>query len=133
MATNKVKPRAALGNNPLSQGIFSKTVEPLSSDAGEEIREEVTVEADHEARSSLSTKLKKEESRFLMDEFKEKVNLRLTVELNDWLDELLKKGKRQHGHKIAKEVWVQAALEFLGHFLWTGNRLIQRRAYKKLS
>ncbi len=52
------------------------------------------------------------DSRILNQEQKEKVNLRLSVELNDWLDDLLKKGKRQHGHKIAKEVWVQAALEF---------------------
>ena len=27
------------------------------------------------------------------------------------LDNLLKQGKRKHGQKIAKEVWVQAALE----------------------
>jgi hypothetical protein len=27
------------------------------------------------------------------------------------LNELLKKGKRQHGAKVPKEVWVQAALE----------------------
>jgi hypothetical protein len=37
--------------------------------------------------------------------------LRLPIELNDWLNELLKKGKRQHGAKVPKEVWVQAALE----------------------
>jgi hypothetical protein len=39
------------------------------------------------------------------------VNLRLPIELNDWLNELLKIGKRRHGSKIPKEVWVQAALE----------------------
>lgn len=39
------------------------------------------------------------------------MNLRLPIELNDWLNELLKKGKRQHGSKVPKEVWVQAALE----------------------
>lgn len=111
MATNKMKPRATLGNNPLSQGIFSKTVELVSSNVEKDMEEEATVKADSEERSP-STNLKKEESRFLTNELKEKVNLRLPVELNDWLDELLKKGKRQHGHKIAKEVWVQAALEF---------------------
>ena len=42
---------------------------------------------------------------------RESVNLRLPIELNDWLNDLLKKGKRQHGAKIPKEVWVQAALE----------------------
>lgn len=30
-----------------------------------------------------------------------------------WLNELLKQGKRRHGSKIPKEVWVQAALELL--------------------
>jgi hypothetical protein len=39
------------------------------------------------------------------------VNLRLPIELNDWLNDLLKKGKRKHGAKIPKEIWVQAALE----------------------
>jgi hypothetical protein len=39
------------------------------------------------------------------------VNLRLPIELNDWLNELLKVGKRRHGSKVPKEVWVQAALE----------------------
>lgn len=39
------------------------------------------------------------------------MNLRLPIDLNDWLNELLKKGKRRHGTKVPKEVWVQAALE----------------------
>ena len=39
------------------------------------------------------------------------MNLRLPLELNDWLNDLLKKGKRRHGSKIPKEIWVQAALE----------------------
>jgi hypothetical protein len=42
---------------------------------------------------------------------REAVNLRLPLELNDWLNELLKVGKRRHGSKIPKEVWLQAALE----------------------
>jgi hypothetical protein len=42
---------------------------------------------------------------------REAVNLRLPIELNDWLNELLKVGKRRHGSKIPKEVWLQAALE----------------------
>ncbi len=39
------------------------------------------------------------------------MNLRLPIEINDWLNDLLKQGKRKHGQKIPKEVWVQAALE----------------------
>jgi hypothetical protein len=41
----------------------------------------------------------------------DKVTLRIPIELNDWLDNLLKQGKRKHGQKIPKEIWVQAALE----------------------
>ena len=91
MGVNKDK-RIALGNNPLNQGIFSKT--------------EASEQTNQESRINFL------ESTFLNSSEKEKINLRLSVELNDWLDELLKKGKRKHGQKIPKEVWVQAALEF---------------------
>ncbi len=114
MAANKTKPKVALGNNPLSQGIFSKTVEsnvsPADTDEPVEVASIVETES-KEPKLQLAS-VDNQESRFLNNEQKEKVNLRLSVELNDWLDDLLKKGKRQHGHKIAKEVWVQAALEF---------------------
>ena len=114
MAANKAKPKVALGNNPLSQGIFSKTVESSVSPANTDETVEVAsiVEAESKEPKLQPIEPNNQESRFLSDEQKEKVNLRLSVELNDWLDDLLKKGKRQHGHKIAKEVWVQAALEF---------------------
>lgn len=116
MATKKGKSHSALGTNPLSQGIFSKTVElPESDDTLNTTHEAEIVMSTVEEKQELSSargKIKDQESRFLTNTEKEKVNLRLTVELNDWLDDLLKRGKRQHGHKIAKEVWVQAALEF---------------------
>jgi hypothetical protein len=113
MAANKAKPKVALGNNPLSQGIFSKTVESTvsSPDADETVEMASIVETGNQEPKLQVPEKNNQESRFLSDEQKEKVNLRLSVELNDWLDDLLKKGKRQHGHKIAKEVWVQAALE----------------------
>jgi len=114
MAANKAKPKVALGNNPLSQGIFSKTVESSVSPANTDETVEVAsiVEAESKEPKLQPASADNQDSRFLNEEQKEKVNLRLSVELNDWLDDLLKKGKRQHGHKIAKEVWVQAALEF---------------------
>jgi hypothetical protein len=113
MAANKAKPKVALGNNPLSQGIFSKTVESkVSADTDEIVEVASIVETGSQEPKLQPASANKLDSRFLNDEQKEKVNLRLSVELNDWLDDLLKKGKRQHGHKIAKEVWVQAALEF---------------------
>ena len=88
MALKKGKSPKTLGNNPLDKGIFSKTD---------------TLDA--------SPIIKNEESRFLEKGEREAVNLRLPLELNDWLNELLKIGKRRHGQKIPKEVWVQAALE----------------------
>ena len=113
MAANKAKPKVALGNNPLSQGIFSKTVDSkVSADTDEIVEVASIVETGSQEPKLQPASANNLDSRFLNDEQKEKVNLRLSVELNDWLDNLLKKGKRQHGHKIAKEVWVQAALEF---------------------
>ena len=113
MAANKAKPKVALGNNPLSQGIFSKTVESTVSptDTDETVEVASIVETGNQEPKLQPIEPNNQESRFLSDQQKEKVNLRLSVELNDWLDDLLKKGKRQHGHKIAKEIWVQAALE----------------------
>lgn len=113
MAANKAKPKVALGNNPLSQGIFSKTVESTvsSPDIDEAVEVASIVETESQEPKLEPADSNNQESRFLSNEQKEKVNLRLSVELNDWLDDLLKKGKRQHGHKIAKEIWVQAALE----------------------
>lgn len=113
MAANKAKPKVALGNNPLSQGIFSKTVESKVSADTNEIVEVASIDETESQEPKLqAASADIQDSRIKNEEQKEKVNLRLSVELNDWLDDLLKKGKRQHGHKIAKEVWVQAALEF---------------------
>lgn len=109
MATQK---RGALGNNPLNQGIFTKTVETETA-----IAPTTTIEPEATTPKTATIEIKQEsrkktkESRILIDNRTEKVNLRLSVKVNDWLDNLLKKGRRQHGHKIPKEVWVQAALE----------------------
>ncbi len=97
MAVSKNKSRSVLGDNPLSQGIFSKTQTKNPTQPPESKIQE--------------SKLKNQESRFLEKGEREAVNLRLPIELNDWLNELLKVGKRRHGSKIPKEVWVQAALE----------------------
>ncbi len=97
MAVSKKKQRPVLGGNPLNQGIFSKT----TSDKAEE---------SEEIKNQEST-IKNQESRFLKKAEREAVNLRLPIEINDWLNDLLKQGKRKHGQKIPKEVWVQAALE----------------------
>ena len=115
------KKKLGLGTNPLaaetsSKGIFQKTEEIPEN--GNQIPENGnqenyrTIEAlahttSHTAKSNPMTKME-----FLAeDQDLDKVTLRISIELNDWLDDLLKQGKRNHGQKIAKEVWVQAALE----------------------
>jgi hypothetical protein len=97
MAVSKKKQRAVLGGNPLNQGIFSKTTSDRAEES-EEIKNQDSI-------------IKNKESRFLKKAEREAVNLRLPIEINDWLNDLLKQGKRKHGQKIPKEVWVQAALE----------------------
>ena len=97
MAVSKSKSRSVLGDNPLSQGIFSKT--------------ETETPAQPPEPKNKEYRVKNKESIFLEKGEREAVNLRLPIELNDWLNELLKVGKRRHGSKVPKEVWVQAALE----------------------
>jgi len=106
MAVSKNKLRAVLGDNPLAQGIFSKTVTESSLSGSPTNNQE-------SKSNNQKYRLKNKESRFLDKGEKEAVNLRLPIELNDWLNDLLKQGKRRHGSKIPKEVWVQAALELL--------------------
>ena len=102
MASGK---RSALGNNPLNQGIFTKTEDKTEATQAPETIEKPSIQVKQESRK------KNKDSRFLKDSRDEKVNLRLSIKMNDWLDDLLKKGKRRHGQKIPKEIWVQAALE----------------------
>ena len=125
MAANNSKGRSALGGNPLSKGIFSKTeeIEPQPAQQTEiptslvEIQESIvnTQESLIKIKEPLiniqESTVDIQESRFLSKGKRESVNLRLPIELNDWLNDLLKKGKRKHGSKIPKEVWVQAAIE----------------------
>ena len=100
MAVSKKKARSALGNVPFNKGIFSKT-------------ELETSEKKNQESNNQESRLNNKESFFLNESEKEKVNFRIPIDLNDWLDDLVKQGKRRHGSKIPKEIWVQAALELL--------------------
>ncbi|HEY9601429.1 MAG TPA: hypothetical protein V6C85_07465 [Allocoleopsis sp.] len=104
MAVSKSKSRSVLGDNPLSQGIFSKTETETPAQPPEPKTQEARIK-------NKESRVNNQESRFLKRGEREAVNLRLPIELNDWLNELLKLGKRRHGSKVPKEVWVQAALE----------------------
>ena len=119
MSVNKKK--SSLGNNPLnpqSKGIFHKTensgAPPLGKPEQGNAHQEISQPSQKHQKSrnkKQESRIKSQESFFLKQAEREKVNLRLSIEVNDWLDDLVKKGKRLHGHKIPKEVWVQAALE----------------------
>lgn len=108
------KPKQALGENPLSKSIFTPTSNVAASEG----------ENQESRKKKEDSLIKKEESRFknletpsdhefLAESSREKVNFRLPIALNDWLDDLIKSGKRKHGQKIPKEIWVQAALELM--------------------
>ena len=112
MSVNKKK--SSLGNNPLnpqSKGIFHKTENSGATPLGKPEQGNVHQETSQPSQKFQESRVKNQESFFLKQVEREKVNLRLSIEVNDWLDDLVKKGKRIHGHKIPKEVWVQAALE----------------------
>ncbi|MBD2329684.1 hypothetical protein [Alkalinema sp. FACHB-956] len=122
------KRKSVLGTNPLAvapldKGIFQKTEtgnqtpeignqEDSQTASGEEI--ESGIQNPESRNQKLETRNWKPETGFLAESRElEKITLRLPIELNDWLDDLLKQGKRKHGQKIPKEVWVQAAIELL--------------------
>lgn len=133
-----VKKNKGLGSNPLSSGIFSKT--DSSEESSEVKSQESRVESEEskpkrtESRVKSQESRKKEpsqvhqdsrvkniesrvesvESRFLNREQAELrgTNVRLPIELIDWVDDLVKQGSRdKNKSRIPKEVWFQAALE----------------------
>ena len=43
----------------------------------------------------------------------DQVNVRIPADLNDWLNEIVRFTKREHGTKIPKEILMEVAVEFL--------------------
>ncbi|NJM47071.1 MAG: hypothetical protein HC860_13665 [Alkalinema sp. RU_4_3] len=120
MTTQKTtsKKKSGLGNNPLApatKGIFEKTAEnpeggnPIPENGKQQSPEATIAPA---GKQKTGSRKKKPEPGFLAEDQKlDKVTVRIPIELNDWLDDLLKQGKRKHGQKVPKEIWLQAALE----------------------
>ncbi|MCG5062238.1 MAG: hypothetical protein KA714_30795 [Limnoraphis sp. WC205] len=121
-----VKKSKGLGSNPLSSGIFSKTDSPeaektpvvKSKDStvkGQESKLQKDSESSQESTiNTQESRVKSIESRFLNREQAELkgTNVRLPIELIDWVDDLVKQGSRDKSKsRIPKEVWFQAALE----------------------
>ena len=116
------KRKSGLGNNPLAsaptaKGIFEKTESRIQNTESE--IDSIITQGEPDTLTMVSsqnveTVNQNPENGFLQtDRELDKVTLRIPIELNDWLDSLLKQGKRKHGQKIPKEIWFQAALELL--------------------
>ncbi len=90
MALEKKKNNSALGRDPLktnvSKGIFSKT------EIAHPSAEVVPTNKSEKDTDFQESRIENQESSFLKNLSREKVNLRLPIELNDWLDDLVKKG-----------------------------------------
>jgi hypothetical protein len=123
-----------LGNNPLGQGIFSKTTsyskasvspEPKSFDSNSvAIAQEQKPEARNQEPETGSQELEtinhklvprnhKPGTGFLSHSPKEKITLQISEPVNDWVDGLVRGSKKRTGQKIQKQIWVQAALELM--------------------
>jgi hypothetical protein len=113
-----IKRKSGLGNNPLAsvpttKGIFHKTETSIQNPENEGSSSIDQIESGIISKT-LETGNQNPENEFLQASRElDKITLRIPIELNDWLDSLLKQGKRRHGQKIPKEIWVQAALELL--------------------
>lgn len=115
--------RSGMGGNPLSQGLFSRTDADIEAKAPAVEKAEKIEEQPKQGEEKPSAKVaklesrkKKLENRFLEDIEdgpKESIGLQVTAEVNDWLDDVVKVGRRKHGRKIPKQVWIQAGVELL--------------------
>jgi hypothetical protein len=117
-----LKRKSGLGNNPLAsaptaKGIFHKTEPSIQNPENEPSLQipQGEKETPQAIASAIPESVNQNPENGLLQTGGEldKVTLRIPIELNDWLDSLLKQGKRKHGQKIPKEIWVQAALELL--------------------
>lgn len=103
--------KSPLGNNPLNQGIYTRTEEESRNQ-----KDDSGYQKADSGNQELESRKQQTETSFLKEPVeagREKVSLTLPPELNDWLDDLVKQGRRHHGQKIPKQIWVQAAIELL--------------------
>ena len=115
---NKAK---GLGNNPLSEGIFTKTEDSRVNSKDSRVNSKDSRVNSKDSRvnqvSSQETQHSEilgQESQFLSrrQEDLRGTNVRLPNTLIDWVDELVRKGSRsKEKSRIPKEIWFQAALE----------------------
>ena len=105
--------RDPLGNNPLSKGIFSRTDTTEDKPAKAE-PEVLPIQEESETRNQKpETRNHNLVSGFPSDRSRIKITVQLLEELNEWLDGLVKSSRKNHGHKIQKQIWIEAAIELL--------------------
>lgn len=111
MSNKQPTKRSGMGGNPLSRGLFVKTEEPSDRP---EVRSAL-------ARKTTKTTTSRPASTAISPSFlqtieqgtKESIGVQITVDVNDWLDTVVKTGRRKQGKKIPKQVWIQAGVELL--------------------
>ncbi|MBD1877126.1 hypothetical protein H6F75_26955 [Nodosilinea sp. FACHB-131] len=120
------KKRSGLGDSPLS--LFSPTTDPeervpvqVEPEPKPESEQPVEKVVSIAKPSELQKPLQSPALQETMPEFlvgvegsdKESIGLQVTRDINDWLDEVVKEGRRKHGKKLKKQVIIQAGIELL--------------------
>ena len=91
--------RSGLGGSPLSQGLFSKTDAKTDAPVVKNVAP-TTNRGEQESQpkaTNIESRKKNLENRFLEDVedgSKESIGLQVTTEINDWLDQIVKVGRR---------------------------------------
>ena len=110
----------ALGNNPLSEGVFTKTEDSRVNSQDSRVNSQDSRVNSQDSRvnqvfqETQHSEISGQESQFLSrrQEDLRGTNVRLPNTLIDWVDELVRKGSRsKQKSRIPKEIWFQAALE----------------------
>ena len=96
-----------LGNNPLLEGVFTKTEDSKIDGQDSKVSEVLSQETQHSEILGQGSKFLSRRQEDLKG-----TNVRLPNILIDLVDELVRKGSRsKQKSRIPKEIWFQAALE----------------------
>lgn len=93
------------GRDPFAQGIFNKTeVYEDELEVSEERTEPETInQILDEKTQEPEASSHKPDSGFLQERgARDKITFQFPVDLNEWIDDLVRNGKKRHGHKIQK-------------------------------
>ena len=112
--------KTGLGESPLSlftpTSVLTEEVE--SAQRAKQTAQQMVVfeKSQEQSTNTLSNQRTTAKSAFLLgveSNHKESIGLQVTTEINDWLDQVVKAGRRKHGKKLQKQVIIQAGVELL--------------------